>query len=129
MHTSAAGKRVRAWLKIGTASTALLAGLAPAAFGQAAADQSGVETITVTAQRRSEDIQQVPVSVTAFSGSDIQNAGVKETEDIGQLIPNVTIVTPEGAGNQPLVVKRVFEGVYARTHAHTTCAGGAGGGD
>ena len=106
MHTSAAGKRVRTWLGIGTASTALLAGIAPAAFGQAAPDQSGVETITVTAQRRSEDIQQVPVSVTAFSGSEIQNAGVKETEDIGQLIPNVTIVTPEGAGNQPIITIR-----------------------
>ena len=50
---------------------------------------------------------QPPGSRRAFKlDADIQAIGVKETEDIGQIIPNVTIVNPEGAGNQPIITIR-----------------------
>lgn len=63
-------------------------------------------TITVTAQRRSENIQNVPVSVQALSAKQLQALGVKSTEDLGQITPNVTIASPEGSGNQPLITIR-----------------------
>ncbi|HEY2051237.1 MAG TPA: TonB-dependent receptor [Caulobacteraceae bacterium] len=60
----------------------------------------------MTAQRRTENIQNVPVSVQAISPKQIQALGIKETEDLGKITPNVTIVNPEGAGNQPLITIR-----------------------
>jgi iron complex outermembrane receptor protein len=90
----------------GSAVAALLTG--GAAFAQTAtvSAQPHVEEIVVTAQRRSENIQNVPVSVQAVSAKDIQALGIKQTEDLGQITPNLTIASPEGAGNQPLITIR-----------------------
>ncbi|NKJ44905.1 MULTISPECIES: TonB-dependent receptor [unclassified Novosphingobium] len=68
-----------------------------------AADSNQVGVIVVTAQRRNEDIQKVPVSVQALSGQDLQSIGVKSTEDIAQATPNLMIQSPMGIGNQPLI--------------------------
>lgn len=62
-----------------------------------------VEEVIVTAQRRSENIQNVPVSINALSESQIQALGIKNSTDIGQVTPNVTMALPDGAGNQPLI--------------------------
>lgn len=41
-----------------------------------------LEEITVTAQRRSENLQSVPLSVTAFSANNLIAAGVTDVRDI-----------------------------------------------
>ena len=65
-----------------------------------------VSEVVVTAQRRSENIQEVPVSVQAISSRQLIAAGIKSTQDLGQITPNVTIISPIGAGNQPLITIR-----------------------
>nr|VFJ48056.1 MAG: iron complex outermembrane recepter protein [Candidatus Kentron sp. FW] len=50
-----------------------------------------LEEITVTAEKRMEKLQDVPVSVTAFSGEAIVEAGIENTQDLINLIPNVTL--------------------------------------
>lgn len=40
------------------------------------AQQAALEEVVVVARRRSEDLQQVPIAVTAFTSSDIQSAGI-----------------------------------------------------
>ncbi len=109
MQDYASPRSLRAWLIVGAAGAALAAG----AYGRAAAQAtapagsvSEVATITVTAQRRSENIQNVPVSVQAISSKEIQALGIKETEDLQQITPNVQIVNNSGAGNQPIVTIR-----------------------
>ena len=100
---------LRGWLRAGAAGAALAAGGLGAAQAQTAAPPpSGtqVEEITVTAERRTENIQNVPVSVQAISSHELQALGIKQTEDIGQITPNVTIANPEGSGNQPLITIR-----------------------
>lgn len=62
-----------------------------------------VQPIIVTAQRRSENIQNVPVSIQAISAKQIQALGIKQSTDIGQVTPNVSMALPDGAGNQPLI--------------------------
>ena len=49
---------------------------------------AGVEEIIVTAQRREESIQDVPLSVQAFTGETLVEAGVNSVLDLPRLAPN-----------------------------------------
>jgi len=50
-----------------------------------------LEEIVVTARRREESLQRVPISVIAFSGEDLQVRGVDNIERLNLLVPNVSI--------------------------------------
>ena len=56
-----------------------------------AADSGGVAEIVVTAQKRSENIQRVPISITAFTAASLEARGVTDVTTIGNLAPNVTL--------------------------------------
>ncbi len=68
-----------------------------------AADTGGIETVVVTAQKRSEDVQSIPVTVQAFTAKTITDLGIKSSTDLSQFTPNVDIALPAGAGNQPII--------------------------
>ena len=53
------------------ALSAAVASLSVTAFGQA------LEEVVVTAQKRTESLQDVPISVTAISGEQIENASIR----------------------------------------------------
>jgi iron complex outermembrane receptor protein len=63
------------------------AALAPAAHAQT----GGIETITVTAEKRAENIQNVPIAITAFTGTDLQTKGVVNLNQLSNLTPNVNL--------------------------------------
>ena len=105
--------RRRAALCATTAVTmaVLAAGAASAQTSQVAANGSSakatqIDTVVVTAQRRSQDIQKVPISVQAFNAKMITDLGIKTSTDLGQVTPNLTIALPSGVGNQPLITIR-----------------------
>ncbi|MBX9896477.1 MAG: TonB-dependent receptor [Qipengyuania sp.] len=52
------------------------------------ARESGIADIVVTATRREERLQDIPVTVTAIAGSSIAEAGVREVRTLTQVIPN-----------------------------------------
>lgn len=83
----------------GTSSLAL----APAAH---AADDEDTATssadIIVTAQRRSERLQDVPMSVAALSTDDLTKAGIASTADLAKASPGIT-VPQYGAFMQPSI--------------------------
>lgn len=54
---------------------------------------TSLEVIMVTSERRSESIQETPMSVTAFSGDMIEEGGITSIEDVGLKTPNLTINT------------------------------------
>jgi iron complex outermembrane receptor protein len=54
-----------------------------------ASDELG--EVIVTAERRKEDEQKVPVSMTVFNAAAIQAQGLQTTEDIMHYLPNVTL--------------------------------------
>ena len=72
----------------------------------AAAAQEGIGDIVVTAQRREQNLQDVPVAVTAFSGETIADLGIRSSADIASVVPNLAIGLPGGEGNQPLIYIR-----------------------
>jgi iron complex outermembrane receptor protein len=56
----------------------------------------GLEEIVVTAQRRAESLQNVPIAVTAVSEERLQAAGIQTMENLDELIPGLT--TPDTNG-------------------------------
>ena len=52
--------------------------------------------IVVTARRRAESLQDVPIAVTAFSGAQLEREGAIDITDIGDTTPNVTLETSRG---------------------------------
>ena len=70
----------------------------------AEADQSssGLEDIVVTAQRRSESLQNVPISVNAVTQASLQASGVTNLDAIQAVVPGV-VVAKTFAGTTPFV--------------------------
>ena len=86
---------------IGVAQSAPAAGrttsAAPAETATAAPAPGGdLDAIVVTARRREENIQSVPVSIAAFSGTALAEKGIRATTDIQRLVPGVVFT---GAGS------------------------------
>ncbi|HMT45916.1 MAG TPA: TonB-dependent receptor [Novosphingobium sp.] len=55
----------------------------------AAAEANGGEII-VTATKRAESLNDVPMSISAASGDDLVSAGIKGAEDLGKIVPGFT---------------------------------------
>jgi iron complex outermembrane recepter protein len=81
------------------AKVALLALLSSASSIPAMAQESAsrLEEIVVTAQRRAENLQDVPISVTALSGETLNNAGVQSTLELRFAVPGM-VFHDNGAG-------------------------------
>ncbi|HEY0596724.1 TonB-dependent receptor, partial [Sphingopyxis sp.] len=65
-----------------------------AAFAQDAApteDQGGLEEIIVTAQKRAEGLSDVPISISAVSGKQVESYGQTNLEQISSSVPNLKI--------------------------------------
>ncbi|MBY8824940.1 TonB-dependent receptor [Sphingomonas colocasiae] len=75
------------------------------AHGQQAAATAGgeeasqLEEIVVTAQKRSENMQQVPIAITAFSAEKLQERQVFSVGDIAQYTPNLNFSSAGGGSS------------------------------
>ncbi len=106
----------RSWRTRALTSVAVLAVAAvPAqALAQDADESGGLSEIIVTAQRREENLRQVPISVNAVSAETLQNAGVGSTNTLIQAVPSLNftrsgpsgifvirgVATPNGAAGE-----------------------------
>ena len=52
-----------------------------------------LEEVMVTAQKREQNIQDVGISITAFSGDQLKNLGIANTVDITQQVPALQMQT------------------------------------
>ena len=55
--------------------------------------------IVVTARRREERLQDVPIAITAYSGEQLQQSGAIDITDIAQTTPSVTLEPSRGTNN------------------------------
>ncbi|WP_082924226.1 TonB-dependent receptor [Croceicoccus pelagius] len=116
-------------------ATAQTADNAAQAGGDAQGQQnSGIAEIVVTAQKRSENVQDVPLAISAFSGSTLEKSNISSLEDIqgrspGLVLNSFTPGQPEvairgvgtkedgaGASDSTLVM---VDGVYFATRTAT----------
>jgi iron complex outermembrane recepter protein len=99
----------RIGMMLGTALAGSLVMLPQVAVAQAAAAEEGdvgLETITVTARKIDEKLQDVPVSVTAFSGEQLRSQGAARVEDIARFTPGLTLVGSPANTNAPIFAVR-----------------------
>ena len=94
---------------IGVSALAVMAMLATPELGVAqdsttpaqdagAADQTELQDIVVTAQRRSENLQNVPIAVTALGGEQLADQGIGSITDLGQIVPSLSVSNAVGFG-------------------------------
>lgn len=78
--------------KVGVSALALQATLLAASGAQAAEQEAardgGIDDIVVTAQKRSENLQSVPISIYALSGDSIAKAGLNDVYDLASYAPS-----------------------------------------
>ncbi|MBD9376536.1 TonB-dependent receptor [Pseudoxanthomonas sp. PXM04] len=94
-------KRKHLSLAIGT----VLLASAPCAFaqdtgtdsGQAASRATTLDSVTVTARKREETLQDVPVAVTAFTSESLDKMNVRDIGDLDAQVPNLTIYAARGS--------------------------------
>jgi iron complex outermembrane receptor protein len=83
------------WMKLGVLPVAVFWQLAAAPLNAAPADPDssaaagGLEEIVVTATRREERLQDVPISVLAFSQEKMDSQGLKSIDDLARLSPGL----------------------------------------
>jgi iron complex outermembrane receptor protein len=77
------------------AAPAALAQQAPAPASQQAS--GALEEIVVTAERRGEQLQTTPISITALTGQDMEARNLVNISDVGAYVPS-TVLAPLGAG-------------------------------
>lgn len=85
------------------AVTPALAHAQPTADGPQATD--GISDIIVTAQKRSENVQDIPIAITAIGGDDLRNRQVTDVRSLTSLAPNVEF--GEGHGIARIAIRGI----------------------
>jgi iron complex outermembrane receptor protein len=70
---------------------------------QAAPEGQGLAEIVVTAQKRSEKAQNVPIAITALSSGDLKAAGLSSTQDLRAAVPALNFTTGTGGYGLPRI--------------------------
>jgi iron complex outermembrane receptor protein len=86
----------------GFTGSVLLTISAQPAVAQTAPDILGPETIIVTAQRRPERPEDVPIFLTALSGEDLDRKQATDMASLGKVVPSL-VMTRSGAFTQPFL--------------------------
>ena len=90
-----------------TARSILAGAVSVAALSISSAAQAQVEEIVVTANKVEENVQDVPIAITAISGERLAQSGVASLENIGKLAPSVTFRKGNTAANSALFLRGV----------------------
>src|SRR6201998_4577674 len=108
--------------KCARAVAAILGTPAAAAACAAAADQAssaetgsataGIQEVVVTAQRRTENAQDVPIAIQAFTGEALQQLNVTSFDDLIRYLPNVAVASA-GPGQDQIFMRGLSAGNVA----------------
>jgi iron complex outermembrane recepter protein len=118
--------------RVSCAVAAILGGSSFAAFAQTQpASSTGAEapepsadalaTVTVTAQRRTENIQDVPISIQALTAQTLQQLNVSTFDDYLRYLPNVTSAS-NGPGQSEVFMRGLSAGSQASQGSGSTAA-------
>jgi iron complex outermembrane receptor protein len=72
----------------------------------AAGNDGGVQDIVVTAQKRAQRLQDVPVSVTALTADALRTNRIENVMDLSSAVPNLTARSSSGGGHQSVFTLR-----------------------
>jgi len=91
----------------------LLARPAATAGADAEGDDSSIEQIIVTANRRAENLQIVPTSVSAITSEQLKDLGVTSTTAIAQYVPGVQLMTVNSNTDNFFSIRGATQNDYA----------------
>ncbi|ETN92553.1 hypothetical protein U062_00429 [Gammaproteobacteria bacterium MOLA455] len=77
-----------------------------------------IEEVVVSARKRAENLQEVPIAVTAFTAAQIESAGIQRPADFISLMPNVTMVDSANVGDTQVSIR----GIVSTRDAESTFA-------
>lgn len=80
--------------------------------GSAIDGSQGIAEIVVTATRRSENIQNVPIAIQALTGSMLEQLHISSFDDYVRMVPNLT-AADNGPGQNELIMRGVSAGTQA----------------
>jgi iron complex outermembrane recepter protein len=66
-----------------------------------------LEEVVVTAQKRAEDVQDVPISISAFSGDFMEDSGVDTLQDLSAYTPNLSLTQSSQVANNRIIIRGV----------------------
>lgn len=92
------------------AASASMLSLSTAAAAEEVAAESG--DIVVTAQKRSERLQDVPLAVTAVTGDSLSERGITETKDLTQISPSLTYQQGNNPSNSTFRIRGIGTSVF-----------------
>jgi iron complex outermembrane receptor protein len=73
------------------------------------AQTAELDEVVVTARKRDESFQDVPVTMSVFTETLIRDAGIQRPSDFIQMVPNMTLVETQNAGNAFVVVRGISQ--------------------
>ena len=68
-----------------------------------------ITEIVVTARKRDESLQSVPVTVNVFTEQAIQSAGIESPRDFVAMVPNMTLVEVQNVGNSFITIRGISQ--------------------
>src|SRR2546429_2715340 len=95
------------------AALAALAGAPTVRAQQPATTSGGLEEVIVTAQKREQNLQEIGISLSAVSGSDLADLGVVSATDITKSMPAVVLTQPNGPSSFSLAIRGVVQNDFA----------------
>jgi iron complex outermembrane receptor protein len=78
-----------------------------AGAAHAAADTSTIEELVVTAQKRAQNVQDVPIAITALSAQALKDQHVANIMDLNNLSPSLQIKSDDNAANPKIFIRGV----------------------
>lgn len=90
---------------------ATASGIVMMALPAAAQQTAALEEIVVTAQRREQNIQDVPIAVSAFTDQALETKGVNDVSQLGNFTPNVTLDNNVPFGGSTSVLAAYIRGI------------------
>jgi len=93
-----------------TAAALLPAHRAAAQQATASGDQK-IQEVIVTAEKRSENVQQVPIAVTSFTAQSLQDRAIQDVSAMGALAPSVNLDTASAFGGSHEVLSASIRGI------------------
>lgn len=96
--------------------TALASVLALALASPAlAADPGADEEIVVTAQKRAQNLSDVPAAIQAISGDTLERRGIADLNDLVDFVPGASVVSNAGPGFSTIQIRGISSGTVGDT--------------
>jgi iron complex outermembrane receptor protein len=108
VHPGGYRRQLLRQLPLASAISAILAGGAPMAQAQTAQGSDTLEEVTVTAQKVTENLQNVPVSIEAIGNQKLEQLNIENLDEYVQYLAGVTTIKSIGQGGNGIGTTHVY---------------------